>query len=67
MQHPDLFLQNIRMKHLLRTYGTSETLEIYAYNMSFSPFFFGKQSVPASQRPRMVARPYSGQLCLRLA
>ena len=62
------------MKHLQHTSETSETLETYSCNMRFSPFFFrttqhrvGERPIPASRRPRMVARPSSGQLRLRLA
>jgi hypothetical protein len=35
-----IYFCNIRMKHLQRTSQTSETLESYACNMRFSPFFF---------------------------
>jgi len=39
-----IYFCNIRMKYLQRTSKTSETLERYACNMHFSPFFHATQS-----------------------
>jgi hypothetical protein len=55
-----IYFCNIHMKHLQRTFETSETLETEACNVRFSPFFrmmqrrAGERPVLASQRPRMV-------------
>jgi len=39
-----IYFCNIHLKHLQRTSKTSETLERYACNMRFSPFFHATQS-----------------------
>ena len=58
------------MKHLQHTYETTETLDIFDCNMCFSSVLSDdveqsrERSVPNSLRPRMVARPSSGQLRL---
>ena len=39
-----IYFCNIHLKHLQRTSKTSETLERYACNMHFSPFFHATQS-----------------------
>jgi hypothetical protein len=68
-----IYFCNIDIQNLQYTSKISKTLEIYSCNMRFSPFFrmtqhrAGERPILASGRPRMVARPGSGQLCLRLA
>jgi hypothetical protein len=60
-------------QHLQHISEISKTPQTYSCNMRFSTFFFritqhraGERLIPSSQRLRMVARPGSGQLRLRL-
>jgi hypothetical protein len=64
LQHTSKTFYNIRMKHLQHTYETSKTLETYAYNMRFSPFFFPTTQQRAGDRQvksSAVAAPSGGE------
>ena len=52
-----IYFCNIHLKRLQHTSETSETLEMYACSLCFSPFFFRATQrewrISASRRPRM--------------